>query len=360
MYLVKNENKYILEMCKGELANKEELIQLMNEKMDYPYILGQLLYNRIGAIAYLTLKQNELLQKVNREFRNTLRAIYEYNSVKTDSFIKVNESFLSVCREIRFPYAFLKGAYLVELYPHGLRTSNDIDILIEPGNITELTNILKKHGFQQGNIRNEIFVPSGRKEIVSSRMNRGETVPFVKEINYPGMKYLEVDVNFSLGFRPGMDESIVRNFLNHTQPLILTEISTLDDTDFLLHLCAHLYKEATVLSWVEMGRDISLYKYCDIYVYLNQYMNDAYATKLVRRVKEVGLHKECYYTLYYAKELFCIQNQFVDKVLEKIRPDDLSFMNQVFDPQNRIIYSFDINYKDWVFCCDRKGLLYET
>ena len=152
---MKNENKFILELIKGEYANKELLSDLMKEHMDYPYILGQLLYNRVGAVAYLTLKHNELLQKVNREFRNSLKAIYEHNSMKTESFIKANNFLLSVCREISFPYAFLKGAYLVELYPHGLRTSNDIDILIDPENITELSDVLKQHGFKQGNIRNE-------------------------------------------------------------------------------------------------------------------------------------------------------------------------------------------------------------
>lgn len=357
---MKNENKFILELLKGTNADKEVLLDLMKTKMDYPYILGHLLYNRVGAAAYLTLKKNELLPKVNREFRNSLRAIYEYNSVKTDSFKKATAFLSSVCRELHFPYAFLKGAYLVDLYPRGLRTSNDVDVLIEPDNITELTNVLKKHGFEQGNIRNEKFVPASRKEIVSSRMNRGETVPFIKELNLPGMKYLELDVNFSLGFRPGMDEEIVSDFLSRTEPLIHGDIHTLDKVDFLLHLCAHLYKEATVMSWVEMGRDISLYKYCDIYLYLNQFMNDTYTDKLIRRIEEVGLIKECYYTLYYTKELFGMSNSLLDKVLDKIRPEETDFMYQIIDPQNRKTYSFDMKYSDWVFCSNRRELLNEA
>ena len=143
---MKNENRFILESIKGVNAEKEVLVDLMKEKMDYPYILGQLLYNRVGAVAYLTLKQNELLQKVNREFRNSLKAIYEYNSVKTESFNKAIELLSSICKKFKFPYALLKGAYLVELYPTGLRTSNDVDVLIEPDNITELTNIFKSYG----------------------------------------------------------------------------------------------------------------------------------------------------------------------------------------------------------------------
>ena len=357
---MKNENKFILELLKGTNADKEVLLDLMKGKMDYSYILGQLLYNRVGAAAYLTLKQNELLQKVNREFRNSLRAIYEYNSAKTDSFNEATAFLSSVCKEFHFPYAFLKGAYLVDLYPHGLRTSNDIDILIEPENITELTNVLKKHGFEQGNIRNEEFVPASRKEIVSSRMNRGETVPFIKELNLPGMKHLELDVNFSLGFRPGVDEQIVSEFLIRTKPLIHGDIHTLDNVDFLLHLCAHLYKEATVMSWVEMGRDISLYKYCDIYLYLSQFMDDTYTDKLIRRIEEVGLIKECYYTLYYTKELFGMSNSLLDKVLNKIKPEETDFMYQIIDPQSRKTYSFDMKYCDWVFCSNRRELLNEA
>ena len=357
---MKNENRLILELIKGEYTNKEVLIDLIKERMDYPYILGQLLYNRVGAAAYLTLKQNELLQMVNREFRNTLRAIYEYNSVKTESFSKAIVLLSSVCKEFKFPYALLKGAYLVELYPTGLRTSNDVDVLIEPDNITELTNILKRYGFKQGNIRNEVFVPAERKEIVSSRMNRGETVPFIKELNLPGMKYLELDVNFSLGFRPGVDEQIVSEFLSRSKPQIHGDTHTLDSVDFLLHLCAHLYKEATVMSWVKMGRDISLYKYCDLYLYLNKYMGDTYSDKLIPRIEEVGLIKECYYALYYTKELFGMNNSLLNNVLDKIRPANSDFMHQIIDPQNRKTYSFDMQYSDWVFCSNRRELLNEA
>lgn len=355
-----NENKFILELCKSEYAQKEKLMKQMDGNLDYPYILGQLLYHRVGSIAYHTLKQNELLHKVNREFRNSLKTIYEYNSQKTESYVEILNVLKPMCEKFNFPYAFLKGAYLVELYQKGLRTSNDIDILIESENITELTKILKTNGFKQGNIRNEIFIPASRKEIISSRMNRGETVPFVKEVNYPNMRYLEIDINFSLGFKPGVDESIVSEFLNCTKPLILDTVSTLNRIDFLIHLCAHLYKEATVMKWVEMGRDISLYKYCDIYLFLHKFINKKFRTELIQRIGDVRLNKECYYALYYVKELFDFDNKDLDLVLKEIQPTDVSFMSQVLEPQTGKVYFYDMRYGDWVFCSNRKGNLYET
>ena len=354
------ENKLILELCKGKFANKEVLNESMTKKLDYPYILGQLLYNRVGAMGYIALKDNQLLHSVNREFRNSLKAIYEYNFSKTDSFISALKLLKNVCADFQFSYAFLKGSYLVNIYDKGLRTSNDIDILINPQNITELTDKLKAAGFQQGNVRDEEFVRASRTEIISSRMNRGETVPFVKEVNLPGVKYLEIDVNFSLGFRPGMDESIVSDFLDRTQPLIINSISTLNRIDFLMHLCAHLYKEATIMSWVEMGRDISLYKYCDIYLFIHSFMNEEFATELIQRIGDVGLNKECYYALYNSRELFGIKNKNLDKVLRNIQPADISFMTRILEPQTGKMYSHSMSYRDWVFCSDRKGKLYET
>lgn len=288
--------------------------------------------------------------------------LYSELSKRTTGDIKLSalSSLKPVCANFKFLYAFLKGSYLVDLYAKGLRTSNDIDILINPKDITELTAELKAVGFKQGNVRNETFIPASRTEIISSRMNRGETVPFVKEVDLPGMKFLEIDVNFSLGFRPGVDEQVVCDFLNHTQPMILNTISTLNKTDFLMHLCAHLYKEATVMSWIEMGRDISLYKYCDIYLFLRKFMDDEFARELIQRVNNVGLNKECYYALNYAKELFEIDDVALDMLLKEIQPADLSFMTQVLDPQTGKVYSYDMQYKEWVFCSDRKGKLYET
>ncbi len=298
---MKNETEFILELCKWKNANTDVLNGLMNEKLDYPYILGQLLFNRVGAMAYIALLNNQLLHRVNREFRNTLKAIYEYNLNKTNSFIEAIGSLKPLFAQFKFPYAFLKGAYLVELYDRGLRTSNDIDILIAPQSITDLSNILKESGFEQGSVRNEVFVPADRKEIISSRMNRGEIVPFVKELNLPGMKFLEIDVNFSLGFRPGIDEEVVNDLLNRTQPLIQKTILTLDREDFLIHLCAHLFKEATVMSWVEMSRDISLYKYCDIGLFVHEFMDAKFTVSLIQRINDMGLNKECYFALNYYK-----------------------------------------------------------
>ena len=51
-----------------------------------PTVLGQLFFNRMQGIAYGVLKNNNLLGKVNREFKNSLKAAYQTNMEKNESF----------------------------------------------------------------------------------------------------------------------------------------------------------------------------------------------------------------------------------------------------------------------------------
>lgn len=357
---MKAEKRYILELCKFRNANKDTLLRMMERELDYPYILGHLLYNRVGGIAYFTLMNANLLSSVNREFRNALRSIYENNCAKAQSFRMAMMDISEVCHSLSCQYALLKGACLVDLYPQGLRTSNDIDFLVHPKDITELCSALKRAGFSQGFINNEMFIPASRREIISSRMNRGETVPFVKKVDYPHMEYMEIDINYSLDYKPETDLRVLCDFLEGVEPNLCNGLKSLNRVDFLLHLCAHLYKEATVFWWVQRGRDISLYKYCDLYLLIMDFFDLNFATQLLRRTISLELQPVVYYALHYTKEIFQITNDALDYLLAEIQPSNMDFLREIIDPSTGKNYRFDKEYIDWVFCSRRKGELYET
>ena len=57
---MKKENQLITELCKFLDPDKERIRQLLDETENYPVILGQLLYNRMGGVAYYTLKECRL------------------------------------------------------------------------------------------------------------------------------------------------------------------------------------------------------------------------------------------------------------------------------------------------------------
>lgn len=356
------ENLLILELCKVETYRKAKIIEWIERPLDYPYVLGHLLYNRLGGAAYCIFRQCGLLGSLNREFRNTLKSIYESNCVQAESFKTGLSQLSELLKGAEFPYAVLKGGYLVSLYETGIRTSNDYDILVSQQDITALSKLLKLNDYRQGNIREGHFIAANRTEILSSRMNRGETVPFIKEIGLPQMRYSEVDVNFSLDFKAKQENDMVPQLLKHAEKRIQTPnggLYTLDDVDFFIQLCSHLFKEATVIDWVRMGRDISLYKYMDICFLLTKFPGQPFAKKLVDRIREYGLEKECYYTLFFTKELFGSDLGELDWILHEIIPDDTSFLWRIISPAEDKVYMYSMPYEQWVFCGDRGGHLYE-
>ncbi|MCL2815964.1 MAG: nucleotidyltransferase family protein, partial [Oscillospiraceae bacterium] len=119
---MRHENEYILACCKYLQPDHGRLEELHGEGLDYIYILGQLLYNRVGGAAWQTLEKSPLESKLNREFKNALKAIHETNKTKGEGFKKSLELLAGVLSGADFPYALLKGSYLAGLYPPGVRT----------------------------------------------------------------------------------------------------------------------------------------------------------------------------------------------------------------------------------------------
>lgn len=348
-----HEQEFILNCCKYLEPKHDVLLELSEKRLDYIYILGQLLYNRVGGTAYYVLEKSPVINKLNREFKNTLKTIYETNKVKNESF-KHSLNFLGgILSGARFKYALLKGSYLQSLYPSGLRTSNDIDILISFKNITEISKILLVNGFVQGYIRNNEIVPATRTQIVSSQMNRGETVPFIKEVDYPYMRFFEIDLNFSLDFKPEKGHSAVESFLDNAVPDIHTEngdLYTLAKDDFLIQLCTHLYKEAATYNWVEFGRDQGLYKYLDIYLFTEMFKNAVNCEK----INALGLEKECFYALDGTNRLFDLNIP-----LDGINVYDTSYIKHIKNIANKKTFAYDMDFVEWVFCSRKGEMLHE-
>lgn len=305
-----------------------------------PAVLGHLFFNRMQAVAFGTLETHGLLGKVNREFRNSLKGASTQNIEKNNSFFQCVQLVDDALAECKCKYAMLKGAYLCKAYPEGYRTSNDIDLLVHPDDVTEIGNELLKLGFKQGNIRNGNFEPATRKEIIESKMTRGETVPYIKEVNLPGMRFLEVDINFSLDYKPG-DTELLKEMMSNSVVLKLGEykVHTLRNDDFFVYLCSHLYKEATTLPWVEMMRDMTLYKYCDIYMLLND-ADEEQVDFLFERAEELGMEKICAFAVLHTAELFKFRNRHAVEVAEKNLGNDRNFIHRVISPTEKKEFIF--------------------
>ncbi|MBR5223354.1 MAG: nucleotidyltransferase family protein [Clostridia bacterium] len=326
-----------------------------------PAVLGKLFFNRMQSVAYGVLEKHGLLGKVNREFKNSLKAAYKQNLEKNKSFFNCIEQLEDALAGCNCRYAMLKGAYLCRLYPMGYRTSNDIDLLVHPKDVTEVGKALSAAGFKQGNVRNDEFEAATRKEIIESKMMRGETVPYIKEVNLPGIKFLEVDINFSLDYKHG-DANLIEEMLNNASLVEIGDfkVCTLRLDDFFIHLCSHLYKEATTLPWIEMKRDMTLYKYADIYMLLNN-ADEYYVDFLFDRATKLGMEKMCAFAIIQTAQLFEFENLYATRIASKVLGYDYTFINKVISPKDKkeLIFT-EPNVLERFFADDRKKMLKEV
>ncbi len=325
-----------------------------------PEVLGHLFFNRMQGIAYGNMKRQKLLGKVNREFRNSLQGAYLQNIEKNRSFFTCVQMLGEILSGHSDKYAMLKGALLCRLYPEGYRTSNDIDLLVRPADVTIIGNTLLEAGFLQGNIRNGVFIPATREEIITSKMMRGETVPYIKEVNLPQMKFLEVDINFSLDYKNSNTDALNIILSDAAKQKIgAYSVNTLSPYDFFIHLCAHLYKEATTLPWVEMMRDMTLYKYSDIYL-LVSLMTSEDVNEIFARAKSFFMDKIVAFAIVQMSYLFECKNKYAVKVAKSVLYEAPNFIHHVISPKERKIYVYSQrDVFERLFVKNRKILLTE-
>ncbi len=349
------EKELFLELCTFLDPNKKKIERLIKNGYATSEVLGMLFSNRVAAIAYGVLKESELLDRVDREFRTSLSNAAMINDKKNEDFIGCIKFLTEELEKCKVPYALLKGAYLCYQYPKGYRTSNDIDVLISPDDVGKVSAQLKVAGFRQGEVKNNVFVPATRAEIIESKMTRGETVPFIKATKLPFINFLEVDLNFSLDYKNSNDE-ILKKMLDRTQIVNVesNKIRTLDKYDFVLHCCAHLYKEATTMPWIRMKRDMTFYKYCDIYTLIYTFTEDDYK-ELFLRAEENGLKKELIYCLRSMVVFFPKKYKSLEDLYE-----DTEGLDQVISPKDKVFYCYtETDIVKRFFSADRVKMLKE-
>ena len=347
--MTKQDLDFILKVLQDESANSGDA--------DWYSVMGYLELNRVSGPFYNNAVKLgiELPPQVKRKCANTLAYQKARNAAMSEWAERIGAG---LCKQ-GIKHAFLKGAILSKykihrldmtgqlnpmwkphtalyeerLYTDGERTSNDIDILIDQKDISKLSAILSALGFGQGywDFNLNCFCALSRAEIVSRRMNRGETAPYILKLENGIIDFIEVDINFSLDHLPGGDS--VAYFLSDAQKYG-GKLYGLEGTKFFLHLLLHQYKESTVYSMVRRGKDTELYKYLDIYLYIKKGLPDY--ERLEKLITDLDLETECFYVLHNAVEIFYnLRNDIQLVNFLKRAPRDFKYTGEVSDPENK-------------------------
>lgn len=313
----------------------QEKPSIPGKDLDWYWILGFLELNKIGGYFFHKTKDYEI--KLPQSAERKLSQVLGLQSERNRFMRKYIQDISDELRYEKIRFAFLKGSVLSNtnfrfseksftcmalsedteqtyrrqagesFYGEGERVSNDIDLLVEQKDISAISEVLKNMGFVQGyyDFRESKIVALPRKEILSRRMNRGETAPFVVATDNPCVPFIEVDINFSLDYLPNSHEEMLHAILKDSLCYagnISGGIRSLQADDFFLHLIMHQYKESILYSMVQRSKDTELYKLLDIYLFIKRGYIEL--SGLYNKVKKYGLEQPVYSVMRSISELF--------------------------------------------------------
>lgn len=210
-------------------------------------------------------------------------------------------------------YAVLKGAYLgdVAYGEMGLRSSNDIDMLINKKDIKRVKEICLRNGFVPGKSdrENKCIIHYDRVRELAFTLNTHQIATMVKTGKNEFFDYYDtvLDCNFSLFWGGYKNDTLVDVFLENTVKICDSngyEYFVLKPEYFLLQLCLHAYKEAKGIFFIKSRKAMSLRGFSDIYYYIIKHEKTINWICIREIIEKNNLNKFIYFIFVVLDRLF--------------------------------------------------------
>lgn len=259
-------------------------------------------------------------------------AAYQANSIRNESLSAEYGQVLSRLNDTGVRYAVRKGAALGEhVYTdRALRRTSDLDVLINRSDAHQVAAVLNELGYEQGRI-----APDGRSVQTLSRQAQGfwrlhvnNALPFHRIPGRSDIPYFGVDMCFDLFQRRSGSSAPVGELLDRATEVDLCGVPSfmLSLPDQLIDTCAHLFKEATNLYYIEHERDLQLSKFLDVALLAGRVTQAGAWEQTVTRVREYNAVQQIYFALHYTAQVF--PDTVDPAVLDDLRPSDCSYLDQ--------------------------------
>lgn len=275
---------------------------------------------------------------------------------KTMNSISVKER-LHACQALfsqkTIPYAVVKGAVLSQsAYGNPLlRSSSDIDILIDRDDSEYLDKMFQKNGFVQGRIINNEIIPFNREELLFHSLLTHQKAPYIKKTGNPFCPFVNIDINLSIYWEPHSHILKTKDVLRYTEETNLygfpfRKLST--EMEFVA-LCLHHFKDMNSIYLILQG-SFRFSLFCDIYHFLkNAKPNKKVLVDLCQRTRS---GKYLYVCLYYTSQIY--KEDIVFKYLSELESFKDSSLIDTFGLEENNKKQWDINIYDRIFGEDTK------
>jgi len=356
--MMKKEHNAVLEIVKfgNKKGGTDKLLTVLEDRtLNWIEILGYLCYHRVAGLAYEIINVINV-RKLDFPVFFAIYMIHQSQSIRTELQKKYIKSISSVLRDANIEHVFLKGVVLSStIYPVGARAFNDIDILVSKKSIQKVKKVLYELDFLQGkyDYKEGVINEFDQNTLLQFINNRGEMAPFVKIVNEKTTRTIDIDVNFSLDWKPDGSDEAVDHFLNERILVPIDDdfsIYSLKEEHLFIHLCSHLYKDSALVDLVNKRKVLDLYKFVDVYAFVQTYFEGINPGKIFDDSVKHGFDKYIFFTLNYIIKIFpdvlAIKN--VDVLYQKYNYINDDVMTVIFDQ-----YNSEIKLKDRSSLIDR-------
>lgn len=331
-----------------EESQSEKLKKIVeNEDLNWAEVIYQAITHRTLNMLYYNLDKYGLFSLREPEFKRLCKSqwnVYgQRNKFYLDRLAEIMEKF----DKANLVVPILKGNLLASIvYPAiEARIFNDLDLIMQLDDVNVLTKELESMGYIQGEYdeKTNVITESSRKVKILQQINSHEIQEFLKNSDNEFAKVIEVDVNHDILWKGNCPYKVdTRDLIKRAVPIEINGVKAymLDYIDNIIQLSCHLYKEATLMIYIDGIKDLKIYKFSDLYMYIKKFFDKIDWNLLIERVKSYNLDKVVYYNFYYIELMFGeIIPSFVSDTL---KPGDLTYLDEyAIESQEPSIWQFD-------------------
>ncbi len=320
-----NERELIRLLSRIELteSDDEKVSELLKQQLDWQYIFSVTVKNKIHLLIFNHLQKYDIEDVAYNKYAKVMNDLLYANSVKNEIKYNALKEFYDAVKD-KIKIVPVKGAFMIkEVYKdYAIRGTNDFDFLVSKDDVKKLDEELNKIGFVQGKYNSktkEVDKFSAEKKMLY-RMKMYNLLPYVKVVDNPALKTVMFDISHSLDF--SLDKAPVEEMIQNAD--FSKDIPCLAPEHFFIHMCCHHYREASNASWIMIGNDLNLIKFCDVREFILHKMDDDTMERAIQFAKKHNLEKAVYFTMYLIREIY--NDGYETDILNKLDIDDESFL----------------------------------
>ncbi len=323
----------LLTAVEMEDSQGETLKNMLSGHIEWSEAIYQMITHRTLNMFRYNLKKFGLFNLMEQELQRLMNTQWGVFKERNSFYLSKLVEILNEFDKKKLVVPILKGNLLASIvYPEiETRIFNDLDMLMKLEDVTPVVEALESIGYIQGNYdeENDVIVEVSRKEKVLHQMATHEIHQFLKLSESKFAKLVEVDVNHDILWKGNCPYKVLtKDLIERAVPIELnnTKGYMLDYIDNIIQLSCHLFKEACLMIWIASLKDLKIYKFADLYMYIRKFSEKIDWNALVERVKEYKLEKIVFYNFYYIELMF---GEIVPKfVMDSLQPEDLEYLDQ--------------------------------